>query len=955
MDLNSLTKQKLIEEIERLNNRLSDLDAVSAGAERREASSRGTAEHITHMSGGVIIETPERKVLQVNAKFCELFGIDAPPEALNGADCQEAADQIKQLFSDSEGFVDRIDQIIAAGETVQQEELQLVDGRVLERDYTPVEVGRGLVEHLWHYHDITEQKRVMRIQAAQLRLVEYAVDHSIQELLQKFLDDAEALTGSEIGFYHFVEDDQLRLRSQTWSSNTLKNMCNLEGEGKSYAIADAGIWVDCVGERRPVVHNDYAAFPHKKGLPEGHAPLVRELVVPVIRGDRIMAILGVGNKQTDYSDSDVNTVQQLADLAWETVIRKQTDEARLETEVKYRSLVEDSPIAIAVHSAGTIIYINPVGLRLIGAEREEEILGRSILDVIHPDYHQIVLNRVKQQYEQRESVPSIEEKFVRLDGRIIDVEVTGTTITYQGQPASQVIIQDITERKEAERALSESEEKYRQLIQNSGDAIYLLYDRRFEVVNEKFEEMFGLTLEDVNQPDFDFMNLVAPESRPLIEERGVRLEAGEEVEPKYEFTAINADGVEIEVETSVTYIKHEEGVATQGIIRDITERKRLEQQLRQAQKMEAVGRLAGGIAHDFNNLLTVINGYAELLMSEQLPEKVSGSISQIKNAGERAARLTGQLLAFSRKQIVQPEIINLNKLIPEQMKMLSRLLSEDIEIITRLTPDLPQIEADPVQIEQIIMNIAINARDAMPFGGRLTFETASVEFDADYLKNHAEAEPGQFVMLAISDTGVGMDEATRGQVFEPFFTTKGREKGTGLGLATVYGIVKQNRGFVYVYSELQKGTTFKIYLPVAEKDEGVIMTNRGSMDALQGSETILLVEDDPDVREVTRTTLTDFGYQLLTAVNGEEVLHIFEENRGTINLLLTDVVMPRMSGRELADQLAIADPKLKILYCSGYTDNSIAQHGVLEKGMEFIQKPYTAVDLARKVRSVLDK
>ena len=389
--------------------------------------------------------------------------------------------------------------------------------------------------------------------------------------------------------------------------------------------------------------------------------------------------------------------------------------------------------------------------------------------------------------------------------------------------------------------------------------------------------------------------------------------------------------------------------------KEVASRKMIEEKLTQSQKMEAIGQLAGGVAHDFNNILTVINGYAEILLKLDLPESLYGPIKEIQTAGIRASRLTSQLLAFSRKQIIQPRIINLNIIIKDQINMLRRLLGEDVEISTLPDTDLRPIKADPGQVEQVIMNISINARDAMPTGGKLIFETKNVEFDQDSDEKHPDVKPGKFTMLSISDTGIGMDKNTRSHIFEPFFTTKGRDKGTGLGLATVYGIIRQNDGFITVKSEVQNGSSFKIYLPsVDSKDDSSEAESSREID-LSGTEKILLVEDDPGVRNVTKSTLQKYGYTVVTASNGEEAIRTYNKHNGKFDLLLTDVIMPLMSGRELAEALHKKNNNLKILYFSGYTDDSIVRHGIISEGMEFIQKPYTHAELAKKVKTVLIK
>jgi signal transduction histidine kinase len=380
-----------------------------------------------------------------------------------------------------------------------------------------------------------------------------------------------------------------------------------------------------------------------------------------------------------------------------------------------------------------------------------------------------------------------------------------------------------------------------------------------------------------------------------------------------------------------------------------------QEQLLQSQKLEAVGQLAGGIAHDFNNLLTVIIGYSELVLRTTAADHPHlPKLQEIKKAARHAASLTRQLLAFSRKQVLQPKVLELNSIVPEIERMLRRVIGEDIELRTTLQPDLGKIEADPGQVEQVIMNLAVNARDAMPAGGKLTIETADVYLDETYTRHHVGSVPGPYVMLAISDTGAGMDEETQSRIFEPFFTTKPLHKGTGLGLSTVYGIVKQSGGNIWVYSEVGRGTTFKIYLP--RTDKGLDAYKQTELDAnlLRGNETVLLVEDADSLRKLAREVLETNGYTVLEAASGLEALRICGQSGIPIHLLLTDVVMPEMSGRELANQLAPLHPQMRVLYMSGYTDDTIVHHGVLEPGINFIQKPFTPDQLATRVREVLN-
>jgi hypothetical protein len=410
----------------------------------------------------------------------------------------------------------------------------------------------------------------------------------------------------------------------------------------------------------------------------------------------------------------------------------------------------------------------------------------------------------------------------------------------------------------------------------------------------------------------------------------------------------------IDVEVAVHDIQYGGRRAELAVLIDITSRRNLEEQLRQAQKMEAVGMLAGGVAHDFNNLLTIITGYSQLILAS-IPEQDPNrhSVEQIMKAGERAAALTKQLLAFSRRQVLQPRVLDLNKLVASLSTMLQRLIGEDVDLRLALRSDLGCVNADPGQIEQVLMNLVINSRDAMPKGGALTIETQNATLDESYASRHLAVRPGPYTLLAVSDNGAGMDDATKARLFEPFFTTKGSGKGTGLGLSTVLDIVKRSGGSVDVYSELGRGTSVKVYLPridlpvSAESEEGGVKGRRGT-------ETILLVEDDEMVRTLVRDTLAREGYKVLDAADPLEAQRISGEYRGRIQLLITDVVMPKVSGRELAEIVVRRRPGIKVLYMSGYTDGAVANSGVFEKEVAFLQKPFTPDALTGKVREVLE-
>ena len=413
-------------------------------------------------------------------------------------------------------------------------------------------------------------------------------------------------------------------------------------------------------------------------------------------------------------------------------------------------------------------------------------------------------------------------------------------------------------------------------------------------------------------------------------------------------------GRAIDLEIAVHDIEHSGRNVQLAVIMDVTGRRELEEQLRQAQKMEAVGMLAGGVAHDFNNLLTIINGYSQLLLNN-LPKNDPNrhSAEQIMKAGDRAAGLTNQLLAFSRRQVLQPKVLDLNNLVHGLSAMLRRLIGEDIDLRLALREEVGRVSADPGQIEQVLMNLVVNARDAMPHGGSLTIETANVTLDEHYAGRHISVKPGPYVLLAVSDTGSGMDEETKTRLFEPFFTTKGPGKGTGLGLSTVFGIVKQSGGSVEVYSEKGSGSSVKVYLPRIDQKAPVEREGRRKTPP-KGNETILLVEDDEMVRTLVRETLEREGYKVIDSADPVEAQRIAENYRGKMQLLITDVVMPKLSGKELAKALMSHRPEMRVLYMSGYTDSAIVNSGILQQEVAFLQKPFTPAGLSAKVREVIE-
>jgi PAS domain S-box-containing protein len=502
------------------------------------------------------------------------------------------------------------------------------------------------------------------------------------------------------------------------------------------------------------------------------------------------------------------------------------------------------------------------------------------------------------------------------------------------------------------KKLYASELKYRKLIEQSNDAIYLLKDNRLEIYNEKLLGMLAINDKEVKAEGFDLWNFIAPQHRQLFKIQEAKVKHGEIPSIQYEFNILNSEGESIEVEASISPIDED---STLGIIRDISERKKLELQLLQAQKMEALGKLAGGIAHDFNNLLTSIIGHAEMVMVKyDLADDIQQSLKEIVRGGERASNLTRQILAFSRKQVMELKITDLNEVITDTEKMLVRTIGEDVKLSTSLDENLWKVKVDPGQIEQVIMNLAVNARDAMPDGGKLMIETSNIDMIDASVETRPELESGSFALVMVSDSGIGMPDEVKENIFDPFFTTKEPGKGTGLGLSTVYGIVGQSGGHIAVYSEPLKGTTFKIYLP---KVEGEVDKKEVSHieEIPVGKEKILLVEDDERVIVIASKVLSSLGYDVVIAMSAEEALIECQKMEDPFDLILTDIVMPNMDGIELVKEVRTFWPEVKVVYMSGYAPNFALDHTEIGANELFLHKPFRSAGIAQKVREVLDR
>ena len=632
---------------------------------------------------------------------------------------------------------------------------------------------------------------------------------------------------------------------------------------------------------------------------------------------------------------------------------------RASKEQEYKTLTQTSLDGFYVaDGAGRILDVNDALCAILGFSKEE-LLRLTTADIVADQSPERTAAQTRQPSELRSD--RYQSRYLCKDGALIDAEVS---VQYVREPDEHlfVFLRDITEMNRSQEQLLESRKQYRNLVEGTSDLITRVdAEGRFLYLNHAAGDIFGLAPEEcLGRRAFDFLHPDDKEAtRAAFQDW---LQSGKETF-SCENRQVHIDGQECHhMLWTIRAERDENGVLTgfASTARDITEQKnadqekaRLENQLRQSQKMESVGRLAGGIAHDFNNMLLVILGHANLALSDLEPtQPLYADLEQIRKAGERSAELTRQLLAFARRQTIEPKLIDLSAAVDGMLAMMGRLLGENIALTWQPGPGSMPVKMDTSQLNQILANLCVNARDAIADVGHITIESSSSNIDASYAAAHADVEPGEYVRLSVSDDGCGMDSGTLAQVFEPFFTTKGVGEGTGLGLSTVYGIVKQNKGFVNAYSEPGLGTTFNIYLPRAGEEAQPAATVAAQACG-QGQETVLLVEDEPAILHITSQMLSSQGYNVLAAGSPNEAMHLAKEYEGEIHLLMTDVIMPKMSGLDLANQIADLHPQAKRLYMSGYTANVIAHHGVLDEGMHFIQKPFSVLDMNAKVREAL--
>ncbi|MEW6261434.1 MAG: PAS domain S-box protein [Thermodesulfobacteriota bacterium] len=657
----------------------------------------------------------------------------------------------------------------------------------------------------------------------------------------------------------------------------------------------------------------------------------------------------------DPGTMDFAEFESLAQSANEMVMkRNEAVKALRESEERFRLAFQTIPDSISInrYEDGVYVYVNDSFTKISGFTREE-VLGKSIFDLdvyCNDDDRRKLLSELKT----KDQVLNMEAKLRKKDGSVHTGLLSAGFITLNGVRHLIAIVKDIEDYQKAKQALRESEEKYRLLVENANDAIYIAQDGILKFPNPKVHDLLGYTRDQlINEP---FVNYIHPEDREMVRNRHVSRLKGEDLPSTYAFRILNRQGNIIWVQLNTVLISWEGRPATLNIVRDITQQVKLEQQMRQASKMEAVGILASGIAHDFNNILQVISGYIQVLSGKRGPDQAENKYFQgMENALNRGAELVKRLLIFGRRAETKVQTMDLNQEVRTAVQILERTIPRIIKIETSLQDGLNPINGDPTQIQQVLLNLGANARDAMPDGGRLIIETENIDLDEHYSKTKVELMPGSYVLLKVTDTGQGMDKETQEHIFDPFFTTKEVGQGTGLGLSIVYGIVKNHDGHINCYSEKGQGTIFKLYFPLALEAKRDASTETAfEQKALQGSETILLVDDEEEILEVGEQLLKQYGYSVLKAPNGNEALNLYKTDGVAIDLVILDLNMPGLSGQQCLREILAYNARAKVIIASGYSPNG--QHGqaLADGALAYISKPYHVVEILRKVRAVLD-
>jgi len=922
--------QELLTKLAHMERRIAELEKAEAEGQKArqelKKSKRAFEAFLNATTELALLVDTEGLILAINGPFAERFG--RPIDELLDKGC---FDSMAPEFAAHRRKC--LDQVIRSGKPLRFRDER--EARILDHNLYPVSSPEGKVEAIAVFaRDITEQERTGRALRVEKQKFETLFEQAPLGLL---------VIGGDTTFQYINPRFHELFGYSTEEIRSGRQWFELAYPDPEYRQGVISAW------------KEYAKVPK--------SPELRTRAFTVTCKDRTRKIIQFKSVPLD-SDQHLLTCEDITEF-------RQTEEALRHSEQMLKNILSASPMAISYVQGAKLRWTNQAMVHMFRYEHEDEYLGEYAKNFYASDDEYDRIRSIFIQGVGEGKPVETEALFRRKDGTVFYGHLRISPLDHS-DPAGGIIstIADISEKKEAERRLLESEERYRELyeeskkreelystlLNSSADAV-VVYDMegRTRYVNDSFTRIFGWTMEELKNRQIPY--LPDSERQRTMEIIGEILRDGV-FWSGFESRRYTKDGRVLDVRLSASRYHDHEGNPSGMLVTlgDITEQKRLEEKLRQAAKMEAIGRLAGGVAHDFNNLLTAIIGYSEMLLHE-IPQnaKYRHKVLQISNAAERTSDLTRQLLAFSRKQILDVTVVNLNTVIGDLENLLRRLIGEDVELVTCFDYSLGCTKADRSQIEQILVNLVVNARDAMPKGGTLTIETANAELADEYVRKYPDVTTGPYVLFAVSDTGHGMEANVLSRIFDPFFTTKEKGLGTGLGLSTVYGIVKQHQGHVAVYSEPGRGTTFKVYLPRVDE----IFTQQSQAPTAhalpRGNEVILLVEDEEIVRKLACDVLEMLGYRPLAASDPDEAIAACLKHEGPIHLMLTDVVLPRMDGRSLYNLLSSTKPDMKVLYMSGYAENAVVHHGVLDRGVHFLQKPFNTDSLALKVRAVLDE